>query len=83
VCGFVTVLIACLAVQDDFEAGTVMVSAAYITATSAGSDVGATVTGSTNTAPQGLAKTPALAVQQISLDPVTVDQGGECAGQDG
>lgn len=70
------------AVQSDFEAGTVDVSAEYITANSSGTDAG-TVTGSTNVAPQGLTKTPALAVQQISQDPVTVAQGGECAGQQG
>lgn len=75
-------LLTCPAVQADFEAGTVDVSAEYITATSSAADAG-TVTGSTNVAPLGLTKTPALSVQQISLDPVTVAQGGECAGQEG
>lgn len=64
-------------VQDDFEAGTVNVSAQYITATPSGTDTAATVAGSTNVAAQALTKAPALAVQQVHLHSVPVARGGE------
>lgn len=64
--------------QNDFDAGTVTISAEYITATPAGTDTGAAVTGSTNTAPVALDQTPALSVQ-VTLDKPTISQKGRSA----
>lgn len=62
--------------QDDIDNGTVLVSAAHITATPAGTDPSAAVVGSTNAVTVPLGQHPALSVQ-VLLDHAVVTRGGK------